>query len=451
MQIRSMFFTKLIAAIFCILFSSMAVSAQTKVTNARLWEAPDHTRLVLELSKAVEHKVMVLSNPHRLVLDIKNASKKSRFDSLDFSHSPIKSIRSARRNKHDLRIVLDLKEKAKPKSFLLKSNDKYGDRLVIDLYPEARKQSAKKEVHKKTIQNTISQKRDIIVMIDPGHGGEDPGAIGPNRLKEKMVVLAIAKELKKLVNAKDGYKAYLTRSSDYYIGLRKRTHLARKYKTDLFVSIHADAFIKSQANGASVYAVSNRGATSEAARWLAKKENSADLMGGVGGVSLEDKGDVLAGVLLDLSTTASLKASLSVGDRVLRSMGGVARLHKRQVQQAGFVVLKSPDIPSILVETGFISNPKESRRLKTKKYQKQIAKAVQKGLTRYFENSPPPGSLLAWQKETANKFAKYVVKKGDTLSHIAMKNAVSIKKLRELNSLRSDNVWIGQRLRVPSS
>jgi len=261
----------------------------------------------------------------------------------------------------------------------------------------------------------------------------------------------MAKELKKLVNAKPGYKAYLTRGSDYYIGLRKRTHLARKYKTDLFVSIHADAFKKSQANGASVYALSNRGASSEAARWLAKKENSADLVGGVGGVSLGGKDDVLAGVLLDLSSTASLKASLSVGDRVLRSMGGVARLHKRQVQQAGFVVLKSPDIPSILVETGFISNPKESRRLKTKKYQKQIAKAIHKGLLRYFDNSPPPGSLIAWQKDLANKFAKYVVKKGDTLSHIAMRNDTSIKKLRELNRLSSDNVWVGQRLRVPAS
>jgi N-acetylmuramoyl-L-alanine amidase len=433
------------------LVSGLSIAAQTNVTNARLWDAPDHSRLVFELSKAAEHKVLVLSNPHRLVLDIKNATKKTRFDTLDFIKSPVKSIRSARRDKHDLRIVLDLKEKIKPKSFLLKANDQYGDRLVIDLYSQSKKQAIKKKRQAKTIKNSISQKRDIIIMIDPGHGGEDPGALGPNRLKEKVVVLAIAKELKKLVNAKKGYKAYLTRESDYYVGLRKRTNIARKYKTDLFVSIHADAFIKSQANGASVYALSNRGASSEAARWLAKKENSADLMGGVGGVSLEDKGNILAGVLLDLSSTASLKASLSVGDRVLRSMGGVARLHKRQVQQAGFAVLKSPDIPSILVETGFISNPKESRRLKTKKYQKQLAKAIHKGVSRYFENSPPPGSLLAWQKTTANKFAKYVVKKGDTLSQIAVRNDVSIKQLRELNRLRSDNVWIGQRLSLPAS
>jgi N-acetylmuramoyl-L-alanine amidase len=449
MQLNVLF--KVAIIFFVMFFSGLASAGQTNVTNARLWDAPDHSRLVLELSQAAEHKVLVLSNPHRLVLDIKSAAKKTRFDSLDFTNSPIKSIRSARRNKNDLRIVLDLKEETKPKSFLLKANDKYGDRLVIDLYSQSKKQEIKQKTKAKTVENSISQKRDIIIMIDPGHGGEDPGAMGPNRIKEKVVVLAIAKELKKLVNAQRGYKAYLTRGSDYYVGLRKRTDLARKYETDLFVSIHADAFIKSQANGASVYALSNRGASSETARWLAQKENSADLMGGVGGVSLEDKGNVLAGVLLDLSSTASLKASLSVGDRVLRSMGGVARLHKRQVQQAGFVVLKSPDIPSILVETGFISNPKESRRLNTKKYQKQIAKSIHKGVSHYFQNAPPPGSLLAWQKETAKKFAKYVVKKGDTLSQIAMRNDVSVKKLRELNRLRSDNVWIGQKLSVPAT
>ena len=449
MQLNSFFKANVLFTL--VVLSSLVVAGQTNVTNARLWDAPDHSRLVLELSETVEHNVLILKNPDRLVLDIKNATKKTRFDNLDFINSPVKSIRSARRNSNDLRIVLDLKEKIKPKSFLLKPNKQYGDRLVVDLYSQSKKQAIKKKRQAKTIQNSNSPKRDIVIMIDPGHGGEDPGAMGPNRLKEKVVVLQIAKELKKLVDSQKGYKAYLTRGSDYYVGLRKRTELARKQKTDLFVSIHADAFIKSQANGASVYAVSNRGASSETARWLAKKENSSDLMGGVGGVSLENKGNVLAGVLLDLSSTASLKASLSVGDRVLRSMGGVARLHKSQVQQAGFVVLKSPDIPSILVETGFISNPKESRRLKTKKYQKQLAKAIHKGVTRYFEAAPPPDSLIAWQKAAAKKFAKYVVKKGDTLSQIAMRNDVSLKKLRELNRLRSDNVWIGQRLSVPAS
>ena len=434
----------------CIAIESFASPA--KVINFRIWESPEYTRVVLELSKPVKHQIMMLPKPERLVLDISNASKSVNLGGVDLSGSPIKSVRSAGRNKGDLRIVLDLKEKAQPKSFLLKANDQYGDRLVIDLYSQA-----KTAPPKITSQPVTAQKRDIIVVIDPGHGGEDPGAIGPNKIKEKNIVLAIAKKLKKKVNATKGFKAYLTRERDYYVGLRKRTKIARKYNTDLLVSIHADAFKKAQAHGASVFALSNRGASSEAARWLAKKENSADLIGGVGSVSLEDKDDVLAGVLLDLSSTASLKASLNIGGQVLKSMGNVARLHKRTVQQAGFVVLKSPDIPSILVETGFISNPGESKRLKTKKYQGQVAEAIHSGIVRHFKQTPPPGSLLAWQSNKPNKTKrqnrtiKYVVRKGDTLSHIAMRNEVSLKALRKMNRLNSDNVWVGQRLSVPAS
>jgi len=447
----------------CVL-SVNTLAGQADITNIRLWDAPDHTRLVFELSRPVEHQVMMLPKPERLVLDIKNATRQVAFDGLNLSQSPIKSIRSARRNKRDLRVVLDLSAKTSPKSFLLKANKQYGDRLVIDLYADENTVSSASRASRRP--QIVSQKQDVVVVIDPGHGGEDPGAMGPNRIKEKNIVLAIALQLKSLINSQPGFKAHLTRESDYYIGLRKRSSLARKHNADLLVSIHADAFNKSQANGASVYALSNRGASSETARWLAQKENSADLIGGVGGVSLEDKDDVLAGVLLDLSSTASLKASLGVGDQVLRSMGRVARLHKHKVQQAGFVVLKSPDIPSILIETGFISNPAESRRLKTRKYQKQIAKSIHNGLVRYFEQSPPPGSLLAFNKKGSGSFVQpkrtqakrpdsshkpYVVKKGDTLSHIAMKNSVTVTDLRRLNSLRSDLVWIGQRLRVPSS
>ena len=452
-------------ALCLMIFASSLYAASAKVTNARLWESPEYIRLVLDLSRPVKHKIMMLKGPSRLVLDIHDADKALSFDSLKLKGTPISGVRSARRNKDDLRIVLDLKEDAETKSFLLKPNQQYGNRLVVDLYTKSKKQ---KEVNKKVLKSVpIGQKRDIVVVIDPGHGGEDPGAIGPNRLKEKDVVLAIAKELKKQIDSRKGFKAYLTRDRDYYVGLRKRTRIARKYNTDLLVSIHADAFKKAQAHGASVFALSNRGATSETARWLAKKENSADLIGGVGGVSLEDKDDVLASVLLDLSSTASLKASLGVGGRVLMSMGNVARLHKKSVQQAGFVVLKSPDIPSILVETGFISNPAESRRLKTANYQKKMAKAINKGILAYFNDSPPPGTLLAWSKgernlasRGANKSStmasktstkKYVVKKGDTLSHIAMRNDVSLSELRRLNRLRSDNVWVGQRLSVPSS
>lgn len=446
-----------IALLMLAISSGNAFAAIAKVTNARVWDAPDYTRLVLELSAPVDHKILMLKKPDRLVLDLKEASKALKFDSVELKGTPIRAVRSAKRNKNDLRIVLDLKESAKPKSFLLKPNNTYGHRLVVDIYTS--KKAAVSKVQPQPV--ILGKSRDVIVVIDPGHGGEDPGAIGPNRLKEKDVVLAISKELRKQLNQQKGFKAYLTRERDYYIGLRKRTKIARQYNTDLLVSVHADAFKRPQAHGASVFALSNRGSSSETARWLAKKENSADLIGGVGSVSLEDKDDVLASVLLDLSSTASLKASLSVGDHVLKSMGGVARLHKKSVQQAGFVVLKSPDIPSILVETGFISNPSESKRLKSSKYQRKIAKAIKSGVLKYFNESPPPGTYLAQLKSAkGGKVArlaknastkKYVVRKGDTLSQIAMRNDVSIKDIRRANKLSSDKVWVGQRISIPAS
>lgn len=426
-----------------------AFAAQVAVDNARIWNAPDHSRLVLELSGSVDHKVLVLKNPDRVVLDLQSAKNATRFDKLDLKGSPIKGIRSAKRNSKDLRVVLDLSEAIKPRSFLLPPNEQYGNRLVIDLYD---KNGGQKTSKAKRSVDVLNNKRDIIVMIDPGHGGEDPGAIGPGRVKEKDVVLSISRYLRDQINAKKGFKAYLTRDSDYYVGLRKRTELARRQNADLLVSVHADAFNKPQANGASVFVLSNRGATSEMARWLASKENAADLIGGVGGLSLGGKDDVLASVLLDLSSTASLKSSLGVGDHVLRSMGKVARLHKPKVEQAGFVVLKSPDIPSILVETGFISNPAESRRLKTRKYQKQIATSIAQGVSTHFHKTAPHGTFLAWRKHGgAATESSYVVRRGDTLSHIAVKNDVSVKVLRSLNGLRSDRLRVGQRLRLPAS
>lgn len=430
--------------------SSAAVAAGIKVENARIWNAPDHSRLVLEVSGKAKHKVMTLKGPDRLVLDLSNANNAARFDKLSLKGSPIKRIRSARRNQQDLRVVLDLTQPVNPRSFLLDPNDQYGNRLVIDLY---QKQSGKKQASEAKKVKEVTGKRDVVIMIDPGHGGEDPGAIGPGRVREKDVVLAISKELQKLVKEKKGYKAKLTRSSDYYIGLRKRTRIARDHNSDLLVSVHADAFTKAQANGASVFVLSNRGASSEMARWFAKRENAADLIGGVGGVSLGGKDDVLASVLLDLSSTASLKASLGVGDHVLKSLGKVSRLHKKTVQQAGFVVLKSPDIPSILVETGFISNPTESRRLNTKKYQRSIAKSIARGIAQHFEKSPPAGSYLAWRRGEGEARAAqfYTVRRGDTLSHIADRNSVSVKDIKALNSLRSDSLRVGQKLKLPGA
>ena len=424
-----------------------AVSYSATITNARVWPAPDHTRLVLEVSAGVEHKLFTLSNPSRIVVDLSNVKSLTDLSDLSLNGSPIKRIRTAVRNNKDLRIVLDISRSVTPKSFTLKPNQQYGNRLVLDLHEN--KSAAKKPSVVKSVDQ--QKKRDIIIVIDAGHGGEDPGALGPGRVKEKTVVLAIAKELQKLVNSKPGFKAKMTRNGDYYIGLRQRTKLARKHNADLLVSIHADAFHKPQANGASVYALSKRGSTSEAARWLAKKENSADLIGGI--ISLDDKDDVLASVLLDLSMTGSLKASLGVGAHVLQSMGRMARLHKKGVEQAGFVVLKSPDIPSILVETGFISNPSEAKRLKTRKYQKQMANAIFNGVYKHFTTTPPQGTLLAYQQYNKGVFSskKYKIQRGDTLSGIAKNHQVTLSQLRRENRLQTDTVKIGQVLRIPAS
>lgn len=459
--------------LYVVILPSVVFAKQSEVLNARIWESPESTRLVLELSDSVEYRVMALSKPDRIVIDVSNAAKRPQiFSSLDLSESPLRAIRTARRNQNDLRIVLDLKEKVETKSFLLKSNEQYKERLVFDLISDAKKRtSSSKLVTKFNDLDVHSGKRDIIVVIDPGHGGEDPGAIGPNGLREKHVVLAVSKALKDKINTQKGFKAILTRESDYYIGLRDRTVLARKFNADLLISVHADAFTKPQAKGASVYAVSTRGATSEMARWLAKRENSADLIGGIDGLRLDDKDDVLAGVLLDLSSTASLTASLGVGSHVLSSMGRVAHLHKKTVQQAGFVVLKSPDIPSILVETGFISNPSEAQRLKSSRYQRQLADSLHKGLVRYFEATPPPGTLIAWLKQGKNKqasnqasfkyqdssslntarfYKKYIVKRGDTLSLIALQNQLSMNEIKNINGLSSDQLKIGQGLKLPA-
>ncbi|MFV1873366.1 MAG: N-acetylmuramoyl-L-alanine amidase [Oleiphilus sp.] len=450
-------------------FSVMA--KQSEVLTARIWESPESTRLVFELSKSVDYRVMTLVKPDRIVIDISNASKRPKiFNSLDLTQSPLKAIRTARRNQDDLRVVLDLKEKVEAKSFLLKANQQYNERLVFDLVSETQRKQSSMTLENKLDEISLHEgKRDIVVVIDPGHGGEDPGAIGPNGVREKQVVLAVAKALKRKIDSQKGFKAFLTRESDYYVGLRDRTNLARKFNADLLVSIHADAFTKPQAKGASVYALSNRGASSEMARWLAKKENSADLIGGIDGLSLEDKDDVLAGVLLDLSSTASLTASLGVGSQVLSAMSHMAHLHKKNVQQAGFVVLKSPDIPSILIETGFISNPDEARRLKSTAYQQQLASSIHKGIVRYFERTPPPGTLVAWMKNAKNKqavnsrhgdseksasastsYKRYIVRPGDTLSRIAVRNQVSLKEIKSLNKLSSDQLRIGQGLKLPA-
>jgi N-acetylmuramoyl-L-alanine amidase len=423
--------------VLCLLLSESALSA--KIEELRLWRAPDHTRLVFDLSEPADHTLLELKNPDRLVIDIKKAEWGSTPD-LELDGTPIKGVRTAVRNDRDIRVVLDLKSQVKPRSFALKATDTKKDRLVIDLVDP----SAPPKVVARKVDN--SEKRDIIVAIDAGHGGEDPGAIGPGKIQEKKVVLAIAAELRQLFEDAKGYQPVMIRTGDYYVSLSGRRKLARDAQADVFISIHADAFTNPQANGASVYALSLRGASSTAARYLAQRENAADL---VGGVTLSDKDDVLASVLTDLSMTSTLDRSLQMGSSVLAEMGNVARLHKDHVEQAAFAVLKSPDIPSILVETGFISNPTEARRLNNSAYRRKMANAIFAGVSDHFYAQPPPGTYVAWSKEQGQQI--YTIARGDTLSGIAQKFKVSVESLRSHNNINGSRILVGQTLVIPRS
>lgn len=436
--IRSLIASVSLLAAVTLTMMQTAIAADVK--GVRVWRAPDHTRVVLDLSSPASHELMTLKNPERIVIDIPASQFKASLASLDLSKTPIKKIRTGVRHGKDLRLVMDLSDAVKPRSFLLKKSSKASDRLVFDLYDQ-------NSAAQKTVAKTVPKgKRDIIVAIDAGHGGEDPGALGPGKLKEKNVVMAIAKELEWRLKQMPGYQPVLIRTGDYYIGLAKRRQLAREKNADFFVSIHADAFTSPQAHGSSVYALSQRGATSATAKFLAQSENDADM---IGGVSLTDKDDILAGVLFDLSMTATLDNSLSIGKHVLKQMGGVNRLHKKHVEQAAFAVLKSPDVPSILVETGFISNPREAKNLASKNYQRKMAKAISTGIDRYFREHPPEGTLLAVQARAKTK--SYTIARGDTLSGIAQQFSVSVVSLRKVNNLRSNTIRVGQVLTIPAA
>jgi N-acetylmuramoyl-L-alanine amidase len=405
-----------------------------------MWTAPDHTRLVFDTSNQIEHALFTLKDPLRLVIDLKEADRRFDPPALNSRDPLIERIRVGNRNRgRDVRIVLDLKVPVRPKSFLLKPNPKYGHRLVVDLSDASRTGAA--QVVRKSIAQARS--RDVVVAIDAGHGGEDPGARGPRGVNEKDVVLAIARRLARLVTAERGMRAVMIRDGDYYIPLRERIKKAHEARADLFVSIHADAFRDRRVRGSSVFTLSERGASSEAARWLADRENAADM---IGGVTLEDKGDLLASVLLDLSQTATLEASNNLAQNILNELGQTGRVHQRNVQNAGFVVLKSPDIPSVLVETAFISNPQEERKLSHPAHQQRLAEALMAGIRDYFRRYPPPGTLLA-----ENQAKEHVISRGDTLSTIAQRYRVSLGSLMQANGLSGDHIRPGQVLRIPES
>jgi N-acetylmuramoyl-L-alanine amidase len=413
----------------------------TDVEQMRLHSAPDHVRLVLDLSGPVSWSHLVLSGPDRVVLDLDAATMVFDPAGLSLDGTGIRSIRSGRRGGDGLRVVLDLERPLEPRPFDLDPVPPYGHRLVLDLYgAEARRARPEREP---------APRRDVVVAIDAGHGGEDPGALGPGGVREKDVVMAIARRLDELFDDTPGFRGELIRGGDYYVPLRRRTELARERRADMFVSIHADAFRSPQPRGASVYALSRRGATSEMGRWLAESENQSDLIGGVGNLSGRDP--VLAEVLLDISMDGVMRLSLDAGRRVLDSLGETKRVHSRKLHQAGFVVLKSPDIPSILVETGFISNPQEARELASPDHQQRIARAIHQGIRTHLEEAPPPGTWLAWRAQNPEAERRYAVVKGDTLSGIAQRFGVRTSRLRTVNDLAGDVIRVGQVLVIPAS
>ena len=411
-----------------------------EIENVRLWSAPDHTRLVFDLDGPVEHRLFSLRKPERVVVDLHNASVSAQARSAKLQNRHLQRLRLGKRAQRDLRIVLDLTQAVRPKSFVLKPERQYGYRLVIDLYDQATRGAGPLAAKGAP---EVAQPRDIVIAVDAGHGGDDPGAIGRKRTREKHVTLAIAKRLKHLIDAEPGMRAELTRKGDYFVDLRKRMAIARKHRADLFLSIHADAFHDRRVHGSSVYVLSRKGASSEAARWLAAQENAADL---VGGVSLDDKSELLASVLLDLSQSATQQASLTAATKVFEQLRQVGEVHGNKVQRAGFLVLKSPDIPSVLVEMGYISNPGEEANLRNSKHQKRLARALLAGVKQHFEHAPPPGTLLALRNASERK---HVIKSGDTLSQIAERYQVSLSMLREENRLRGDVIRIGQVLQIP--
>ncbi|MEZ5544582.1 MAG: N-acetylmuramoyl-L-alanine amidase [Lysobacteraceae bacterium] len=438
MAFRSSIFVRRLAVALAI--AMPAVSTAADVKSLRIWEAPDNTRVVLDVSGPLQYKLFGLENPDRLVLDIE-ASKLAAGFATPKVEGRLRGLRTGVQNGKDLRVVFDLAEGVKPKSFLLPPADKMGYRLVLDLAPIT---DAAKPVVRTVEQAVASKERDIVIAIDAGHGGEDPGARGASGSWEKTITLAMSKELKRQIDAEPGLKAVLIRDGDYFIPLQKRYQKAREAHADLFVSIHADAFHKPTASGSSVFVLSTRGASGEAARWLADSENRSDL---VGGVSLDDKDNTLAAVLLDLSQSATMKASDDVANHVLDAMKRVGKTHKPNVEHANFVVLRSPDVPSMLIETAFISNPDEEKKLTNPGHRQKLAAAIVDGVRNYFSIQAPPGTWMASHATPGPR--QHVVGRGESLSLIAQRHGVSVAALRAANGLKGDMVKVGDKLKIP--
>lgn len=435
----------LIAALSGLVFlcASGLAAAANVIDSVRLHRAPDHTRIVFDLPSPVEHSLDKLDNPHRIVVDLEQAELNVDVDRLDYGDSPITNIRVGRHENQRTRVVFDLKKEVRPRTSLLKPVDPHGWRLVVDLHdtdPQPVKtmsQTTAKEGH-----------RPMVVAIDAGHGGEDPGASGSAGTKEKDVVLQIAKRVYTLMEKEPGIKPVLIRSGDYYVPLAERRKIAQeRHKADVFMSIHADAFTDHRARGASVFALSNSGASSAKARYLARIANESDKVAGIYEEERDNSG--LMSVLADMTMNGSMAHSLYLGKQILEEMGKVTKLHgdRTRVEQAGFAVLKEPQMVSVLVETGFISNRQEERNLTSANHQYKLARAILNGTRAYFERHPAPGSLFAANR--SGNGDKYRIQRGDTLSTIASRYNVSENTLRNVNGINGDLIQVGQVIQIP--
>ena len=414
------------------LSSAAGKSSSARIKDIRLSKNKGYVRLVFDMDGIADHSIFALHGPERVVLDIKNTSMTHGIVDQVAANSLIRSIRSGVRHGKNLRIVFDLSKGVRPRSFLLTPSGKAGHRLVLDLHDLKTTSVTKK-----------TKKRDVIIAIDAGHGGKDPGATGRAGTREKTITLQIARRLEKSINKQRGMKAILVRKNDRFMRLRDRIHKARDAHADMMISLHADSFPDPRARGSSIYALSVDGASSETARLLADKENASDQMFGDVNLAVEDK--MVQEVLFDLSLTGTIESSLDIGNEILKQIKTVNRVHKKKVQQAGFAVLKAPNIPSILIETAFISNPREERNLRSASHQKKVAKAIMRGVSKYFSRKAPPGTWLASAE------SEHIVNEKDDLEFIAKNNNVSEKDLRARNALFADNLVAGQVIKIPVS
>ncbi len=438
---------KAILTFICLWFSVSAWANQLE--SIRVWPSPDNTRIVLDMSNAPVYEYFTLTEPHRLVVDLKETQNHVKFDTIKNDGQLIKTVRnSTPQTPKDYRLVFELNNGVKPLVFPLTPAGNYGHRLVIDL-PFTDPSKKQQQIAPKPAP---PGKKEVVIAIDPGHGGEDPGAIGPRKNREKHVTLAISRRLADLINKEPGMRAVLTRTGDYYVNLNQRSEIARKSKADLLLSIHADSVANSGPRGASVWVLSSNRANREMASWLEKQERQSELLGGVGEViSQTDGNPYLTRTFLDLSMDKSRAESFVLSEHILTAMGKVVRLHKSKPEHASLAVLKSPDIPSLLIEAGFISNPQEESLLITGAHQQKVALAVFNGVKSYYQQHPPSGTMMAQQSSSNRQAKKHTVSSGETLSRIAQNYGVSVNHLKGHNSLRSDVVRTGQVLDIPGS